>query len=112
MKGEFEVEPGLGSERDELLKDQKIKTFLILDKSQQTKDYESSNINDSKSDGMVPVNEPTVILQQRRQSVVRWADKLPRLSLSKCMKECNQNVRLGYLVVMSPSRAGSSQSSS
>ena len=87
MKGEFEVEPGFGSERDELLKDQKIKTFLILDKSQQTKDYESSNINESKSDGMVPVNEPTVILQQRRQSVVRWADKLPRLSLSKCMKD-------------------------
>ena len=91
MKGEFEVEPGFGSERDELLKDQKIKTFLILDKSQQTKDYESSNINESKSDGMVPVNEPTVILrpavlQQRRQSI-RWADKLPRLSLTKCMKD-------------------------
>ena len=94
MKGEFEVEQGFGSEKDELLKDQKIKTFLILDKSHQTKDYESSNINRSKSDGMVPVNEPTVILcptglQQRRQSAhfitSRWADKLPRLSLTKCI---------------------------
>ena len=94
MKGEFEVEPGFGNEKDDLLKEQKIKTFLILDKSHQTKDYEPSNINGSKSDGMVPVDEPTVILrpanlQQRRQSVqfTRWADKLPRLSLTKCMKD-------------------------
>ena len=94
MKGEFEVEPGLGSERDEFLKDHKIKTFLILDKSNQTKNYDSSNINGSKSDGMVPVNEPTVILrpanlQQRRPTFMtsRWADKLPRLSLTKCMQD-------------------------
>ena len=96
MKGEFEVEPGFGSEKDEFLKDHKIKTFLILDKSHQTKDYESNNINGSKSDGMVSVNEPKVILspanlQKRRQSPVqfitsRWADKLPRLSLTKCMQ--------------------------
>ena len=97
LKGEFEVEPGFGSERDEFLKDHKIKTFLIVDKSHQTKDYESSNSNGSKSDGMVSVNEPTVILrpsnlQKRRQSPVqfitsRWADKLPRLSLTKCMQD-------------------------
>ena len=94
MKGEFEVEPGHGSERDEFLKDHKIKTFLILDKSNQTKNYDSSNINGSKSDGMVPVNEPTVILrpanlQQRRPTFMtsRWADKLPRLSLTKCMQD-------------------------
>ena len=97
MKGEFEVEPGFGSEKDEFLKDHKIKTFLILDKSHQTKDYESSNINGSKSDGMVSVDEPTVILrpanlQQRQQPPVqfitsRWADKLPRLSLTKCMQD-------------------------
>ena len=93
MKGEFEVEPGLGSERDEFLKDHKIKTFLILDKSHQTKD-ESRNSNGLKSDGMVPVNEPTVILrpanlQQRRPTFMtsRWADKLPRLSLTKCMQD-------------------------
>ena len=96
MKGEFDVEPGFGSEKDEFLKDHKIKTFLILDKSHQTKDYESSNINGSKSDGMVSVNEPTVILrpaylQPRQQSAQfitsRWADKLPRLSLTKCMQD-------------------------